>query len=31
MIDGQSAFYQSVKNDMRTYTNIWKIAKGQGN
>ena len=29
MIDGQNFFDQSVKSDMRTYDNIWKIAAGQ--
>ena len=30
MIDGQNVFHQPVKNDLRTYDNIWKIAIGQG-
>ena len=30
MIDGQNIFDQTVKNDLRTYDNIQKIAIGQG-
>ena len=30
MIDGQKLFNQSVKNDLRTYDNIWKTETGQG-
>ena len=30
MIDGWNFFDQSVKNNLRTYDNIWKIATGQG-
>ena len=30
MIDGQKIFDQPVKNDLRTYDNIKKIATGQG-
>ena len=30
MIDGQNIFDQPVKNDLRTYDNIRKIAIGQG-
>ena len=30
MIDGQNGFDQSVKNNMRTYDNIRKIAYGEG-
>ena len=30
MIDGQNVFDQPVKNDLRTYDNIQKIAIGQG-
>ena len=30
MMDGQNVFSQSVKNDLKTYENIWKIATGQG-
>ena len=30
MIDGKSFFDESVKNGIRTYYNIWKIATGQG-
>ena len=30
MIDGQNVFDQPVKNDLRTYNNIQKIAIGQG-
>ena len=30
MIDGQNFFNQPVKNDLRTYDNIQKIAAGQG-
>ena len=30
MIDGQNLFDQPVKNDIRTYDNIRKIASGQG-
>ena len=30
MIDGKNFFDQPVKNDMRTYDNIRKIATGQG-
>ena len=30
MIDGENAFDQPVKNDLRTYDNICKIATGQG-
>ena len=29
-IDGQNFFDQPVKNDLRTYDNIWKIATSQG-
>ena len=30
MIDEKNVFDQSVKNDLITYENIWKIATGQG-
>ena len=30
MIDGRNFFYQPVNNKERTYSNIWKIANGQG-
>ena len=30
MIDGQNAFDESVKNELRTYDNIREIATGQG-
>ena len=30
MIDGQNVFYQPIKNYLRTYNNIRKIAIGQG-
>ena len=30
MIDGQKVFYQPIKNYLRTYNNIRKIAIGQG-
>ena len=30
MIDGQNFFDQPVKNYLRTFDNIWKIATGQG-
>ena len=30
MIDGKNFFYQPVKNNLRTYDNIKKIAIGQG-
>ena len=30
MIDGQNVFDKPVKNDLRTYDNIRKIAIGQG-
>ena len=30
MIHGENFFYQSVKNDWRTYSSIWKIETGQG-
>ena len=30
MIDGQNGFDQSLKNNMRTYDNIRKIAHGEG-
>ena len=30
MIDGCNFFYQPIKNDLRTYENIQKIATGQG-
>ena len=30
MIDGKKVFDQPVKNDLRTYDNIQKIAIGQG-
>ena len=30
MIDGQNFFDQPVKNEIRTYDNIGKIATGQG-
>lgn len=30
MIDGSNFFYQTIKNDIRTYENVQKIAKGQG-
>ena len=30
MIDGSNFFNQPVKNDLRTYNNIQKIATGQG-
>ena len=29
MIDGQNAFDKAVKNDLRTYDNMWKVATGQ--
>ena len=29
MIDGQNVFDQPVKNNLRTYDNIWKLAAGQ--
>ena len=29
MIDGKKFFHQPVKNDLRTYVNIRKIATGQ--
>ena len=29
MIDDQNVFYQAVKDDLRTYVNIGKIATGQ--
>ena len=29
MIDGRNIFDQPVKNDLRTYDNIWNIATGQ--
>lgn len=31
MIDGSNFFYQTIKNDIRTYKNVQKIATGQGN
>ena len=30
MIDGKNVFDQPVKNDLRTYDNIQKIATGEG-
>ena len=30
MIDGRNFFDQSIKNDLQTYDNIWKVATGQG-
>ena len=30
MIDARSFFDQPVKNDLRTYDSIWRIATGQG-
>ena len=30
VIDGQSLFDQSLKNNLRTYVNIWKFPTGQG-
>ena len=30
IIDGQTFFDQPVRNNLRTYDNIWKIATGQG-
>ena len=30
MVDGRSSFDQSIKNDLKTYDNISKIATGQG-
>ena len=30
MIHGKNFFYQSIKNDTRTYENIQKIVTGQG-
>ena len=30
MIDGRNLFNHTVKNDLRTYENIWKIETGQG-
>ena len=30
MINGQKFFNQPVKNDLRTYDNIQKVATGQG-
>ena len=30
MIDGKNIFDHPIKNDLRTYENIWKIATGQG-
>ena len=30
MIDGRNFFHQQVKNSLRTYDNIRKIATGQG-
>ena len=30
MIDGRNFFDQPVKNNLRTYDNIWKISTGQG-
>ena len=30
MIDGKNFFHQPVKSDIRTYDNIWKITKGEG-
>ena len=30
MTDGQNGFDQSLKNNMRTYDNIRKIAHGEG-
>ena len=29
MIDGENFFDQPLKNDLRTYENIWKISTGQ--
>ena len=31
MIDGQNIFDQPVKNNLRTYDSIWKIATSQEN
>ena len=31
MIYGQNIFHQPVKNNLRTYDSIWKIAMGWGN
>ena len=31
MINGENVFDHRVKNDLRTYNNIWKISTGQGN
>ena len=30
MIDGRNLFYQTIKNDLKTYDNIRKITAGQG-
>ena len=30
MIDGQKVFVQPVKNNLRTFDNIWKVGIGQG-
>ena len=30
MIDGRNLFDQPLKNNSRTYDNVWKIAIGQG-
>ena len=30
MINGRNFFDQSIKNDLKTYDNIWEIATGQG-
>ena len=30
MIDGRNFFYQPIKNDLKTYDNITKIATSQG-
>ena len=30
MINGKSFFDQPIKNDIKTWENIWKIAVGQG-
>ena len=31
MIDGENLFYKPLRNDLKTYDNIRKIATGQGN
>ena len=30
MIDGRNSFDQPIKNDLKTYENIWKISADQG-